>query len=381
MRQPTAGASARSMRPGARRRAPARAFALLAALGAAALFGAGPAAAAVAAAEPYPQRPIRPVLPYPPGGPTDLLARVVAVRMGDTLGQSVVVDNKPGASGMIGAEAVARAVPDGYTLLANASLHVINPSIYPRMRYDAFRDFVPVTQLAEVPLVLVVNADSPVRTVQDLIALAKEKHGALNFGSAGNASAQQLAGESFKLAAHVSMQHVPYKGSSPALTDLMGGQIQLMFDSMPSAMPFIKSGKLRAVAVTTRKRARALPDVPTVAESGLPGFDISTGTGCGCRAARRRRWSRHSPPTPRRRCGSRKCSASMPRWERNRSAPRRRNSPATPRPRAASGPRSCAARGQGRPVKPAGAQAPPEPIDRRPAAAGQWRPRRPSLPR
>ncbi|AOZ09251.1 LacI family transcriptional regulator [Cupriavidus malaysiensis] len=274
MRQPTAGASARSMRPGARRRAPARAFALLAALGAAALFGAGPAAAA--AAEPYPQRPIRLVLPYPPGGPTDLLARVVAVRMGDTLGQSVVVDNKPGASGMIGAEAVARAVPDGYTLLANASLHVINPSIYPRMRYDAFRDFVPVTQLAEVPLVLVVNADSPVRTVQDLIALAKEKHGALNFGSAGNASAQQLAGESFKLAAHVSMQHVPYKGSSPALTDLMGGQIQLMFDSMPSAMPFIKSGKLRAVAVTTRKRARALPDVPTVAESGLPGFDIST---------------------------------------------------------------------------------------------------------
>jgi len=233
-------------------------------------------AGAARAADDYPQRPIRLVLPYPPGGPTDLLARVVAVRMGDTLGQTVVVDNRPGASGMIGAENVAKSAADGYTLLANASLHVINPSIYPKMRYDAFRDFVPITQLADVPLVLVVNNESPVKTVRDLIALAKARNGSLNFGSAGNASAQQLAGESFKIAASVSMQHVPYKGSSPALTDLMGGQIQLMFDSMPSAMPFIKAGKLRAVAVTTLKRARALPDVPTVAESGLPGFNIST---------------------------------------------------------------------------------------------------------
>jgi len=272
MRKLAAGACARLTNPGAARRAPARVLALLAALGTAAML----CAPSADAADVSPQRPIRLVLPYPPGGPTDLLARVVAVRMGETLGQTVVVDNKPGASGMIGAEAVAKAAPDGYTLLANASLHVINPSIYPKMRYDAFRDFVPVTQLAEVPLVLVVNNDSPVRTVQDLIALARQKNGSLNFSSAGNASAQQLAGESFKLAAHVTMQHVPYKGSSPALTDLMGGQIQLMFDSMPSAMPFIKSGKLRAVAVTTSKRARALPDVPTVAESGLPGFDIST---------------------------------------------------------------------------------------------------------
>ncbi|WP_454726357.1 MULTISPECIES: tripartite tricarboxylate transporter substrate binding protein [Cupriavidus] len=246
------------------------------ALFAATLAAAGLGAAPAHAADDYPQRPIRLVLPYPPGGPTDLLTRVVAVRMGDTLGQTVVVDNRPGASGMIGAENVAKSAADGYTLLANASLHVINPSIYPKMRYDAFRDFVPITQLADVPLVLVVNNDSPVKTVRDLIALAKARNGSLNFGSAGNASAQQLAGESFKIAANVSMQHVPYKGSSPALTDLMGGQIQLMFDSMPSAMPFIKAGKLRAVAVTTPKRARALPDVPTVAESGLPGFNIST---------------------------------------------------------------------------------------------------------
>ncbi|SPD68195.1 LacI family transcriptional regulator (plasmid) [Cupriavidus taiwanensis] len=231
---------------------------------------------AAAGAQEFPQHPVRMVLPYPAGGPTDLLARVVAVKMGESLGQGVVVDNKPGASGMIGAEAVARAAADGYTILANASLHVINPSIQPKMRYDAFKDFVPITQLADVPLVLVVNNASPVKTVQDLIAYARREGGALNFGSAGNASAQHLAGESFKLAARVPMQHVPYKGSAPALTDLMGGQIQLMFDSMPSAMPFIKSGKLRAIAVTTPRRASALPDIPTVAESGLPGFDIST---------------------------------------------------------------------------------------------------------
>ncbi|MGO4329420.1 tripartite tricarboxylate transporter substrate binding protein [Cupriavidus sp. 2TAF22] len=269
--------------------APRRAVIRLALLAGAATAVAALGAAPARAADDYPQRPIRMVLPYPPGGPTDLLARVVAVRMGDTLGQTVVVDNKPGASGMIGAEGVAKATPDGYTLLANASLHVINPSIYAKMRYDAFRDFVPVTQLADVPLVLVVNNDSPVKTVRDLIAYAKARNGSLNFGSAGNASAQQLAGESFKIAAHVSMQHVPYKGSSPALTDLMGGQIQLMFDSMPSAMPFIKAGKLRAVAVTTLKRARALPDVPTVAESGLPGFNISTWYGL---------WAPRGTPAP-----------------------------------------------------------------------------------
>ncbi len=224
----------------------------------------------------YPNKQIRMVVPYPPGGPTDLTARVVAAEMSNALGQSIVVDNRPGASGMIGAEMVARAEPDGYTFLANASLHVINSYIYPDMRFDALKDFEPITQLAAVPLVLVVPVSSPIKTVKDLVEFGKKNPGKLNFGSAGNASAQQLAGESFKSVAGIEMQHVPYKGSAPALADLVGGQIQLMFDSMPSAMPFIKSGKLRPIAVTTVKRAQALPDLPTIAESGYPGFDIAT---------------------------------------------------------------------------------------------------------
>ena len=227
-------------------------------------------------ADSFPSRPIRMIVPYPPGGPTDLTARVVAAEMGKTLGQSIVVDNRPGASGMIGAEMVARAEPDGYTFLANASLHVINQFIYPDMRFDALKDFVPITQLAAVPLVLVVPESSPIKTVQDLVEYGRKNPGKLNFGSSGNASAPHLAGESFKIVAGIEMQHVPYKGSAPALADLVGGQIQLIFDSMPSAMPFIKAGKLRAIAVTTNRRAAALPDLPTIAESGFPGFDIAT---------------------------------------------------------------------------------------------------------
>jgi tripartite-type tricarboxylate transporter receptor subunit TctC len=216
------------------------------------------------------------VVPYPPGGPTDITARVVAAEMSKTIGQSVVIDNRPGASGMIGSEMVTKAAPDGYTLLANASIHVINPSVYPDMRFDAIKDFTPITQLAQVPLVLVVPANSPIKSVKDLVEYAKANPGKVNFGSAGSASAQHLAGESFKIAAGIQMQHIPYKGSAPALTDLAGGQLQLMFDSMPSATPMINSGKLRAIAVTTTVRAKARPDLPTIAESGFPGFDIST---------------------------------------------------------------------------------------------------------
>ena len=224
----------------------------------------------------YPNKPIRMIVPYPPGGPTDVLGRIVAQKLSESLGQQVVVENRPGASGMIGSEIVAKAAPDGYTLLTNASIHVINPSLYPKMNFDALRDFAPVSLIAQVPLILVVNPALPAKSVTELIALGKAQPNLLNFGSSGNAAAPHLAGESFKIATGVQMQHVPYKGSAPALTDLIGGQVQLIFDSMPSAMPHVKSGKIRALAVTTAKRSPTVPDLPTVAESGVPGFDIST---------------------------------------------------------------------------------------------------------
>lgn len=227
-------------------------------------------------AQGFPKSPIRIVVPYPPGGPTDVVGRVVTARLGEALGQPIVVDNKAGASGMVGAALVAKAPPDGYALLVNASIHVINPYVYASAPYDAFRDFEPVTQLVDVPLVLVVGNALPVRNVQELIAHAKAHPGRINFGSAGNASSQHLSGELFRMRAGAQMQHVPYKGSSPALTDLMGGQIQLMFDSMPSAMPFIASGRLRALAVTSASRSPSLPDVPTMEEAGMPGFRTST---------------------------------------------------------------------------------------------------------
>ena len=230
----------------------------------------------VAPAQDYPRKPVRMIIPYPPGGPTDILGRIVAQNLTEKLGQQVVVENKPGASGMIGADLVAKAPPDGYTLLANASIHVINPSLYKNPTYDAIKDFTPVSLIADVPLVLVVAPELPVKSVKDLIVLAKSSSGKLNFASSGNAAAPHLAGEAFKIATGVDMQHVPYKGSGPALTDLMGGQVQLMFDSLPSSISHVKSGKLRAIAVTTAKRSSALPNVPTIAESGVPGFDIST---------------------------------------------------------------------------------------------------------
>jgi len=225
----------------------------------------------------YPSRPIKVIIPFPPGGPTDILGRIVAQKLGERLGQNVVIDNKPGASGMIGADMVAKSPPDGYTLLVNASLHVINPSLYEKSRYDAIADFTPLSNLADVPLVLVVNAKTPVQNVKELIAWIKSSKTSVNFASSGNATAPHLAGEAFKVAAGIeNMQHIPYKGSSPALTDLIGGQVQLMFDSLPSSQSFIRAGTLKAIAVTTLRRSSALPNIPTIAESGLPGFNIST---------------------------------------------------------------------------------------------------------
>jgi tripartite-type tricarboxylate transporter receptor subunit TctC len=233
-------------------------------------------ASGMAFAQAWPAKPIRMVIPYPPGGPTDILGRIVAQQLEARLGQPVVVDNKPGASGMIGADIVAKAPPDGTTLLVNASIHVINPSLYKKPPHDAIRDFAPVSLIADVPLVLVAAPSQGFNTVQDVIAAAKADPKRLNFASSGNAAAPHLAGEAFKIATGVQMQHVPYKGSGPALADVIGGQTQLMFDSMPSSIGQIRAGKLRAIAVTTAKRASALPDVPTIAESGVPGYDIST---------------------------------------------------------------------------------------------------------
>jgi tripartite-type tricarboxylate transporter receptor subunit TctC len=213
------------------------------------------------------------------------MARIVAPRLAEKLGQPVIIDNKPGASGMVGADAVAKAAPDGHTLLVNASIHVINPSLYPKQPYDAIGDFAAVSNLADVPLVLAVNPKVAARSVKELVALAKAAKTPLAFASAGNATSQHLSGEAFKAAAGIDMLHVPYKGSAPALTDLIGGQVQLMFDSMPSSMPFVKSGAVRALAVTTSRRSAALPDVPTIAEAGYPQFSMSTWYGVWAPAA------------------------------------------------------------------------------------------------
>ena len=230
-----------------------------------------------ASAQTYPTRPIRLVVPFPAGGTTDILAREVGDRLSRSLGQSVVVDNRPGAGGNIGADLVAKSAPDGYTLLmGTVGTHAINPSLYTKMPYDHVKDFVPIILVAGVPNVLEVTPSLPVNSVADLIKLAKEKPGQLNFASSGSGTSIHLSGELFKTMAGVDMTHVPYKGSAPALTDLMGGQVQLMFDNLANSTPQLKAGKLKALAVTTAKRSALAPELPTLAETGLPGFDIYT---------------------------------------------------------------------------------------------------------
>jgi tripartite-type tricarboxylate transporter receptor subunit TctC len=233
--------------------------------------------ATCASAQPYPSKPIRLVVPYPPGGTTDILARDVGQRLTEALGQPVVIDNRPGAAGNIGTEMVAKAVPDGYTLLmGTVNTHAINAGLYSKLPYDNIKDFAPVILVARVSNVLEVNPSVPVYTVADLIKLAKEKPGQLNFASSGSGTSIHMSGELFKTMAGVDMVHVPYKGSAPAVADLVGGQVQLMFDNLPSSLAQIKAGKLRAIAVTSSQRAPALPDIPTIAESGLPGFEATS---------------------------------------------------------------------------------------------------------
>jgi len=233
-------------------------------------------AAAPAYAQGWPQKPIRMVIPYPPGGPTGVMGRLVASKLPDLLGQPVIVDNKPGASGQMGAADVARAAPDGYTFLTNASIHVINPHVYAKPLVDPIREFAPVALIGIVPLVMVVPPIQQARDVKEFIAWARANPGKVNFASSSTASAQHLAGEHFKQVTGVEMQHVPYNGSGPALADLVGGHVQLMFDSLPSSMSFIRSGKLKVLAASAPKRLAVLPDVPTLIEAGVPDFDLST---------------------------------------------------------------------------------------------------------
>ncbi|SAI19263.1 putattive exported protein [Bordetella ansorpii] len=233
------------------------------------------AAALAAHAAGYPDRPVKWVVPFPPGGAMDSIARTLGEAMGRELGTAFIVENRAGAGGNIGAATVARSAPDGYTIMIAANGMAVNPALYRDMNYDPQKDFAPISLLAVVPNVLVANPDRiTAKSVQDVISQAKAKPGHYTYASAGVGTSIHLAGELFVSLAQVDMLHVPYKGSGPAIADLLGGQVDYMFDSITSAKPHIQAGKLRALAVTTAKRSSALPDVPTVAEAGLPGYEL-----------------------------------------------------------------------------------------------------------
>lgn len=245
-----------------------------------ALLGALAAAAALALpgawAQTWPSRSVSIIVPFPAGGTTDVLARALGQELSKTLGQPVVVENKPGAGATLGADYVAKAKADGYTLLMGAVHHTIATSVYRKLGYDFEKDFAPITTVALVPNVLVVNPQVPAKTVQELLAQAKAQPGKLTYGSNGTGTGQHLIGAQFEGMGGVQLLHVPYKGSGPLTTDLLGGQISMSFDTVTPVLPHIKAGKLRALAVTTAKRSVALPDVPTLEEAGLPGFDMGT---------------------------------------------------------------------------------------------------------
>jgi tripartite-type tricarboxylate transporter receptor subunit TctC len=228
-----------------------------------------------ALAQNFPDRPIRFVVPFPPGGGNDILARQLAPKMAESLGQPVVIDNRPGAGGNIGTELVAKAAPDGYTIVIASNQVTMNPWLYAKLPFDIEKDFAPVALAASVPMVLVVHPSVPAQNVKELIAVAKRDAGKLNYSTPGAGTPQHIAFEVFNHAAGVKVTHVPYKGTGPAIADLIGGQVQSAFGTMASVDPHIKAGKLRALAVATPKRSQAMPDVPTVAEAGLPGFDVS----------------------------------------------------------------------------------------------------------
>jgi tripartite-type tricarboxylate transporter receptor subunit TctC len=244
------------------------------------------AAACIPALAQWPARPLHFIVPYPAGGPVDAVARLLGQRVGESLQQPVIVENKPGAGGNIGADFVAKSAPDGYTILMGAvATHAINPSLYSTMPYDAARDFAPVTQVASTPNVLVVNPALPAGSVKELVAYARAHPGKLNFGSGSTGSAGHLAGELLKAMSGIDATHVPYKGAAPAMQDLVAGRLDFMFDNLASAQGQIQAGTVRALAVTTMRRSTLAPDIPTMGEAGLPGFDINTWFGVFAPAA------------------------------------------------------------------------------------------------
>lgn len=239
-----------------------------------------------AAAQQYPARPVRMLIGFPPGGGTDIVGRIVAQKLSENLGQQIVPENRGGATGMIAAELAAKAAPDGYTvMMAHISAMSILPSLYPKLTYDVARDFAPITLAAIGPNLLVVHPSLPVKNTRELIALAKARPGQLYYASPGSGSVQHLSAELFKLQAKVDMVHVPYKGSGPSLVDLIAGHVQLDFDAVPVVIGASRQGRLRALAVTSAKRSALLPDIPTISEAGVPGFDMSTWWGLVAPAA------------------------------------------------------------------------------------------------
>jgi len=232
-------------------------------------------AVSAAGAQTFPQRPVRIVVPYPPGSGTDIAARALGQKLTQTWGQQVIVDNRPGAGAIIGVEAVAKAAPDGYTIgIADTGPLAINPALYPKLPYDPVRDLAPVTLVAKLPFILVVNPSLPVHNVAELVALAKSKPGQINYASVGNGSAVHLATELFKTRAGINLTHIPYKGSAPALQGLLGGEASVMFVNLLSARALVQAGKVRALAAAPGKRLAAMPDLPTIAEAGVPGYEF-----------------------------------------------------------------------------------------------------------
>src|SRR3954463_296086 len=228
----------------------------------------------------FPTKPVRIIVPFAPGGPTDIVARTVGQQLTAVLRQPVVVDNRPGAGGVVGADLVAKSAADGYTLLlCSTGAMAINPGLLAKMPYEPLRDFAPITLVVTIPYLLLVNPNFSAQTVKDVVALARAKPGQLNYGSAGTGTTSHLAMELFRSMANIQVTHVPYKGSALAATDLVGGQLQLLFDAPPSSLPFVRSGKLRAIGISTLKRTPLLPEMPTINHAGVPGYEVLTWSG------------------------------------------------------------------------------------------------------